>query len=40
MRPTKEFRAAREAFRRDQELLLSFVFVDEQSFSFLTGFIV
>jgi len=25
MRPTKEFRAAREAFRRDQQLLLSFV---------------
>ena len=24
-RPTKEFRAAREAFRRDQQLLLSFV---------------
>jgi len=40
MRPTKEFRAARETFRRDQQLLLLFVSVDEQLFSFLPGFIV
>jgi len=25
MRPTKEFHAAREAFRRDQQFILSFV---------------
>ena len=45
MRPAKEFRAASEVFRRDQESLTFFdplliFYVDEQFFSFLTGFIV
>jgi len=40
MRSTKEFRAAREAIRREQQLLHSFVSVDEQFFPFLTGFMV
>jgi len=39
MRPAKEFRAAREAFRRDQPVInyyfrLLFVSVDEQFFRF------
>jgi len=46
MRPAKEFRAARETFRRDQQswtfyyFRLLFVSVDEQFFSFFTGFVI
>ena len=42
MRSTKQFRAAREAFRWDQQVLLSFVvcFCWLTIFSFLTSFIV
>jgi len=38
MRSTKEFRAAREAIRREQQLLHSFVSVDEQFFSVFNRF--